>query len=117
MQAEIEKLTASIPKVIANLKQSLRAWLEKLQDVQGNNYRLGVMHLERGHVTDAIFRFTLVTWVSPKYVEAWMKLAEAQLQRGNKDAAKKAFAQAKKLSPTHPDLPALAEKMADAAKA
>jgi tetratricopeptide (TPR) repeat protein len=75
--------------------------------------RLGVLHLERGNLTDAIFRFTLVTRLAPKHVEAWLKLSEAQLKKGDQGAAKKALVQAKKLAPTHPDIPALTEKLAN----
>jgi Flp pilus assembly protein TadD len=117
MNKDFDALKANIPKVIANLKQSLRKALEKLQDIQGNNYRLGVLHLERGNLTDAIFRFTLVTRLAPKHVEAWLKLSEAQLKKGDRAAAKKSFSKAKQLSPMHPDIPALVEKFADAAKA
>ncbi len=110
MNKEIAKLKANLALLAQNLKQSLDGVVAKLQDIQGNNYRLGVMHLERGNTTDAVFRFTLVTRLSPKNANAWLKLAEAQLLKGNRDKAKQAFAAAKKIEPYHPDIPALVEK-------
>jgi predicted TPR repeat methyltransferase len=68
--------------------------MEKMRDIAKNNYELGTMHLERGNVTDAIFRFKLVTMLEPKNVDAWFFLGTSYMADSKMALAEKALEKA-----------------------
>ena len=88
---------ATIVQACAKLKPALRGFAARLRDVEGNNFRLGCLHMERGNLADAAFRFMLITRLNPKHGEAWRKLAEVEEKRGRSEKAKAALHHAKRL--------------------
>ena len=74
---------------------------QKFKDIVGNNYQLGLDHLNRGNLQDAVFRFKFVLWLSPNYKESWYNLGCALLASGKHAAAKEALTKAIKQNPAH----------------
>lgn len=73
-------------------------WMQK-RDVAKNHYELGLSHLQQGHISDAMMRFKLVTWLEPANAKAWYYLGRAQLAGGKKQDASQSFQRSLKLQP------------------
>jgi len=58
-----------------NLINNFYILSHKFQDLYATNYNLGLMHLEKGNIGDAIFRFKMITRIWPESQEAYMQLA------------------------------------------
>lgn len=64
-----------------------------------NNYKLGLVHLERGNLKDAILRFRMVGWFEPGHAPAWYQLGRAYLLNNRTSAAVAAFRKALRINP------------------
>ena len=50
---------------------------EKAKDLSTTNYKLGLKHLEKGNLSEAVFRFKMVKKFWPENYEAYYQLAYA----------------------------------------
>jgi predicted TPR repeat methyltransferase len=80
---------------------SLKENWYKNTDIVKNNYELGLTHFQRGNISDAVFRFKLVTWIEPAHGEAWYYLGRSQLAEGKLAQASESLKKALKLKPDH----------------
>ena len=62
---------------------------EKSKNLVETNYKLGIDHLEKGNLSDAHFRFFLMTKFWPKFYEAYYQLAYVLILRNKPFKAKK----------------------------
>ena len=62
---------------------------EKSKNLVETNYKLGISHLENGNLSDASFRFFLMTKFWPKFYEAHYQLAYVLILRNKPFKAKK----------------------------
>lgn len=96
----------------------LHYWWEEVQttwallkgrfgNLAGINFELGCQYLEQGNADDAIFRFRVVTWISPDDVRGWYMLAMAYYARGDRGKAQRYVNKALTINPTHEDAKAL----------
>ncbi|MCE3232843.1 MAG: biotin biosynthesis protein BioC [Rickettsiaceae bacterium] len=61
---------------------------EKLKDIPGTNYKLGILHMRRGNVSDAIMRFRMVIFLTPEHVGARCQLAKCLLMVNEEESAR-----------------------------
>ena len=87
MQQKIQNFFAEFNRRINNLPQT--------------NYDLGLQFAREGKVKDALFRFKVVLWFSPQFVQAHYNLACCQLAAGQKDKAIASFKKTLQLKPDH----------------
>ena len=73
--------------------------LSKARDLVQNNYDLGIQHLNRGNLNDAVMRFKLVVWLDPSHAGAWYNLGRAYLGEDKRSLAVPALKKAQKLKP------------------
>ena len=62
---------------------------EKLKDLPGTNYELGIHHMQAGNFFDAIFRFKMVCRFAPDNIDAYYNLGRCYMFRGENEEAKK----------------------------
>ena len=62
---------------------------EKSKNLVETNYKLGISHLEKGNLSDASFRFFIMTKFWPKFYEAYYQLAYIAMLRDKPYKAKK----------------------------
>lgn len=62
---------------------------EKCKDLRQTNYELGLMHLENGHLSEAIFRFRIIKRFWPNCFDAHYQLAYCLALKEKYPAAKK----------------------------
>jgi hypothetical protein len=62
---------------------------EKSKNLVETNYKLGISHLEKGNLSDASFRFFIMTKFWPKFYEAHYQLAYITMLRDKPYKAKK----------------------------
>ena len=62
---------------------------EKCKDLRQTNYELGLMHLEKDNLSEAIFRFRLIKRFWPNFFEAHYQLAYCLALKEKYPAAKK----------------------------
>ncbi len=79
-----------------------RNW-ERHPSLVRNNYELGMGHLAAGSTSDAILRFSVVTWLEPQHADAWYYLGCSYLAAARVRPAQKAFRRALALRPGHPE--------------
>lgn len=48
---------------------------QRLENLRESNYKLGLKHLENGHIKDAIFRFRFINYKWPDLLDAYYQLA------------------------------------------
>lgn len=95
VRENVENLTGMFTGRVSAL---MRNW-EKMRDITKNNYDLGLLHLENGNVTDAIFRFRIVTLMDPQHVDAWFFLGTAYMADRKMSMAQSALQKAVNLRP------------------
>lgn len=73
-------------------------WQNRL-NLRQNNFDLGVSHLKKGNISDAVFRFTIVTWLEPQNAAAWYYLGRSQIADGKTDLGIKSLNKSLQLQP------------------
>ena len=72
-------------------------------DFVKNNYDLGLAHLEQGNAADAVFRFTMVSWLAPQDANVWYQLGRAYWTYDKPQKSIQALKKALQLDPEHVD--------------
>lgn len=70
-----KKLTEYTKSLIEASKNEYFTIVEKCKNLLETNYKLGNLHLEKGNLSDAIFRFRFIKKFWPNFFEAQYKLA------------------------------------------
>jgi predicted TPR repeat methyltransferase len=73
----------------------------KIKDIAGNNFELGKMHFQLGNISDAVFRFKMVTWLEPKHIDAWFFLGASYMAEKKIGLARKALQKALDMNPNY----------------
>jgi predicted TPR repeat methyltransferase len=85
-----KEIGSILKKKIQDGKHGVLTSKEKLKDVPGTNYKLGLYHMQQGNLLDAIFRFNIVCRFNPANVDAHYQQGRCYYLRGdNKDAKQK----------------------------
>ncbi|MBL0318961.1 MAG: methyltransferase domain-containing protein [Alphaproteobacteria bacterium] len=74
---------------------------EKMKDLVSTNYNLGMSHLEKGHLKDAVFRFNMLLRFYPEYVPAIYQLGRCHYLQAKNDKALGNFQRVLALDPNH----------------
>jgi predicted TPR repeat methyltransferase len=64
---------------------------EKLKDIPGTNYQLGLIHMHKGNIDDAVMRFRMVAFLTPENVGAHYNLGRCLLLLDEEDNARSEF--------------------------
>lgn len=99
----IQKVKPLIKKKTTEIINELKLAREKLKDIPGTNYKLGLHHLKKGNMDDAILRFKMVTYLTPEMASAHYNLGRCLLIKGDKDKAKQSLEKALSLEPNLPE--------------
>ena len=72
----VKPLSSNYPKILfKNILNNFYILSYKFKDLYATNYNLGLIHLEKGNISDAIFRFKFITRFWPQSQEAYIQLA------------------------------------------
>jgi predicted TPR repeat methyltransferase len=89
---------AQFARAVPILKQKFNDFLtecsqskDKLKDIPGTNYNLGLAHMQRGNIEDAVLRFRMVIFLTPENIGARYYLARCLLLLGEEENAKEQF--------------------------
>ena len=85
----------------------------KLRDIPGTNYDLGLLHMKRGNISDAIMRFRMVIFLSPKKVDSYYNLGRCLIMSGDNDNAKTQFEKALYIDDKFAEAKYMLEKLQD----
>lgn len=69
------KLVSFFGEKIQNAHQEFFAIKDRIGNLRQTNYKLGLKHLENGHIKDAIFRFRFINKFWPELLDAHYQLA------------------------------------------
>lgn len=72
---------------------------EKLKNIPKTNFELGLRHLQRGNLSDAIMRFKMVTFLVPDHKEAFYYLGCALIRDESYEQAQEAFEKTLEIDP------------------
>lgn len=78
-QQKLEKTTGFVATKIQEFKDELELIKSKLRTLLETNYQLGLRHIERGNISDAIFRFKFIKRFWPHCYDAYYQLAYCYL--------------------------------------
>lgn len=88
-KVDSEKLKAFAKAKYGNFKSELNQIVYKCHDLKQTNYDLAMRHIEKGNISEASFRFWIMTKFWPKYYEAYYELAYCHYLDDKNDKAKK----------------------------
>jgi outer membrane protein assembly factor BamD (BamD/ComL family) len=83
------------------VKKELELIKEKSKNLLEANYQLGLRHLEKGNLSDAIFRFRIIKKFWPNHYDAYLQLANCYILTKKYYRAKAVIADLIKLNPTY----------------
>ncbi len=75
LQVKAEKLSSFLDEKFQLLQSEFSTIRAKCKNLRETNYNLGVMHLEKGNLSDAIFRFRFVKKFWPDLFDTYYQLA------------------------------------------
>jgi SAM-dependent methyltransferase len=99
----IRKAKPLMQQAIDKLHAELKTTKEKLKDIPGTNYKLGIHHLKLGNLPDAIMRFKMVIYLAPEMATAYYNLGRALLLDGKVIEAKENIQKSLSLQPDFPE--------------
>lgn len=79
----------NILKFFAEKIAEIKVIKKKLGNLEKTNFDLGLKRMTENHIGEAIFRFKIVKKFWPNNKEAYLKLIECFVIKGNKQKAKK----------------------------
>jgi outer membrane protein assembly factor BamD (BamD/ComL family) len=85
------------------IKKEFNLIKEKSKNLLEANYQLGLRHLEKGNLSDAIFRFRIIKKFWPNHYDAYLQLANCYILTKKYYRAKAALDELAKLNPTYED--------------
>jgi tetratricopeptide (TPR) repeat protein len=88
LKASSEKLSEFLGKKFALAEEEFFAIKEKCENLQETNYKLGLKHLEKGNLSEAIFRFRIIKKIWPNSFDAYYYLAYSLALKGKLEPAK-----------------------------
>lgn len=91
------KLTAIVPYLKNKSEEMIKECgilREKLKDIPGTNYDLGVFHMRAGNISDAILRFRMVIFLKPENAMAYYNLGRCLVLSDENEEARKNFQKA-----------------------
>lgn len=97
----IAKLTNNLKKLYKYLVDEFILSLNKLKNLTKTNFNLGLYHLNKNNLNDAILRFNLVNWLTPNYAESHYYLACSYYLKKEYKKSKKHFLKTLELEPNH----------------
>ena len=100
-----------IKKKVSDGIQGIYDSRDKLKDIPGTNYKLGLYHMQQGNFYDAIFRFGIVCRFAPDNIDAHYNLARCYMFRGANKEAKKKLEHVLKKIPDHVEAKYLLKKI------
>lgn len=74
-QQKIDQLVAGVGSLFSRVQDELMLVKEKSKNLRETNLKLGLMHLEKGNLSDAIFRFRFIKKFWPDLYDAYYQLA------------------------------------------
>ncbi len=74
-QQKIDQVTSGAKGLIQRAKDEIEIIKHKLDNLLETNYKLGLKHIERGNISDAIFRFKFIKKFWPFCYDAYYQLA------------------------------------------
>jgi predicted TPR repeat methyltransferase len=92
--AFIRDLPETIAANRASFKGQGKVMLAKLKNLSETNYNLGLYHLRRGNIADAMMRFRLALWIKPGQAMAYYQLGRCYLLEERPEKAHASFTQA-----------------------
>jgi predicted TPR repeat methyltransferase len=107
IQVKDLKKMSRLAKWIDNMKEGnstltfVDRFVHRFQNLAQTNYELGIAHVEKGNVTDAIWRFKFCLWLSPRHYLASYNLGCCLLKKGKIAEAKNAFLYTLQLAPEY----------------
>jgi predicted TPR repeat methyltransferase len=91
-------ISQQVAKTLNFLKQKMDEFVkecneskEKLKDIPGTNYRLGLTHMHRGNIEDAVMRFRMVAFLTPENINAYYNLGRCLLLLDDEEGARVQF--------------------------
>lgn len=96
---KVEKFSNFLSKTFDNAILESKTISKKMQDLQKTNYELGMMHLNKGNINEAIFRFKIVRKFWPNNYKAHLNLIYCYFILKKEKQAQKAINILLKLNP------------------
>lgn len=73
--ANYQKISKQIPTLFKRAIDELVSIRQKCKNLLDTNYKLGIQHLEKGNLSDAKIRFTIIIKFWPDFYEAYYQKA------------------------------------------
>lgn len=89
--ASKEKIAIYFKEQLKDLIDKYKSSSVKLQDIPGTNYNLGLYHMQRGNLGDAIMRFKMVNYLKPDNIDSFYNLGRCLMLNGESEKAKEAL--------------------------
>jgi tetratricopeptide (TPR) repeat protein len=74
---------------------------DKCKNLQQTNYQLGLHHLEKGNLSEAVFRFRIIKKIWPEFLDAYYQMAYALFLRKKFKLAKDVLNELLAKNPSH----------------
>lgn len=94
--------------------QAAKEWKvakEKMKDIPGTNYNLGLYHLQNGNLDDAIMRFKMVIFLTPEKAEAYYNLARCLIRIKDNPSAEENLNKALSMKGDFPEAKYMMDKL------
>lgn len=98
---KLDKLSGGIRYLIAYIVVEYRIIKQKMRDLSGANYDLGIKYLEEGNIKEAIFRFKIIMKFWPHNYEAHYQLVYCLILKGDTATANKVAAELLEKDPSY----------------
>lgn len=90
-------------KWLAHAVREFLASGDKLQNLPDTNYKLGLNHLRKGNLSDAAFRFWIVTRFVPEHAEAYYNWGRCLILQEKNDMAREKLEKALRIKASFPE--------------
>ncbi len=89
LKEKSEKFSNFLSEQMEVAKKEFFTIKEKCKDLRQTNYNLGIFHLEKGNLSEAIFRFRLTKKFWPDHFDTYYQLAYCLTLKKKNEEAKK----------------------------
>ncbi len=79
----VSKVSSLIKDGVENFIADLKVMREKSKDLLKTNVNLGIKHINNDNISDAIFRFKIISIFWPNYVKTYYYLAHCYILKNN----------------------------------